>query len=83
MQKAALGCVRIRRGKCVPGSCVGVCATCVIQTMWLSICVSVWVGGIGEGECGKLEGAKWASVHVNELKVSAANYSPESLLVWQ
>lgn len=56
VQKAALGCVRIRRGKCVPGSRVGVSTTCVNQTMWLSVCVSAWAGGV-EGECGKLGGS--------------------------
>lgn len=66
----------------MPGCRVGVRTTCVNQTMWLSICVSVWAGG-GEGDCGMLVEAKWASVHVNELKVFAANYSPVSLLVWQ
>lgn len=41
VQKPVLRCVQMRRRKCVPGCHVGVCATCVIQTMWLSICV--WV----------------------------------------
>lgn len=72
----------MRRRKCVPGCRVGVHTTCVNQTMWLSICVSVWADG-SEKECGMLVEAKSVIIHENERKVSAANYSPASLLVWQ
>lgn len=75
-----MGCVRIRRGKVC--RCVCVCANlCESNRVAQRLCECV--GGGGEGECGELEGAKRTSVHVNELKVSAANYSPASLLVWQ
>ncbi len=61
----------------------GRCAHNMCESNHVAQCLCECVGGHSEGACGKLEEAKWPSEHVNELKVSAANYSPASLLVWQ
>lgn len=71
VQKDALGCVRIRRGKSVPVWHVGVCANlCESNHVARRLCVSACGRVAARGECGKLEEAKRASVHVNELKKS-------------
>lgn len=75
-------CAEKMRKVCVPGWCVGVPTTCVNRTMWLGVCASVWACG-SEEECGMLVEAKWSSLHMKEMIVSAANYSPASLLVLQ
>lgn len=64
------------------GCRVGVRATCVNQTMWLSVCVSAWAATARENAVSSGK-AKRPSGHVNVQKVSAANYSAASLLVWQ
>lgn len=84
VQKDAMGCVLVRRGKSVPGWHVGVRANlCESNHVAQRLCVSACGRAAARGNAASWRKQNGRAYMWTSWKVSAANYSPAPLLVWQ